>query len=182
MSAGLWVFVCGASGAGKDSVIGWAQRQLAGDARIVFTRRMVTRAAGPALEHDEVSLEALHRMHEAGKLAWQWEANGHRYAVAAHYRLDVAAGRVVVVNGSREHVAALPPAAGRSSVLVTVPQQLLKQRLDGRAREDAAAVAQRLARNTQLPPLVADLVLANDGALDQAGARLAQYLQSLATP
>ena len=37
--AGTWVFVCGPSGAGKDSVIGWARGQLADRPGIVFAQR-----------------------------------------------------------------------------------------------------------------------------------------------
>lgn len=176
---GGWVFICGPSGAGKDSVIGWAQARLAGDARFVFSRRLVTRAAGPAAEHDEISHAAMGRMQEAGKLAWRWEANGHHYGIAAHYLADVEAGRIVVVNGSREHVGALPVSAG-SRVLVTAGTELLRQRLQARGREDAQAVADRLARNSALAPLAFDLVVRNEGPLEDAGTRLATYLLSLA--
>jgi ribose 1,5-bisphosphokinase PhnN len=40
--SGHWVFVCGASGAGKDSVMAWAQEHLAGTSAIVFSRRMLS--------------------------------------------------------------------------------------------------------------------------------------------
>lgn len=181
MSAGQWVFVCGPSGAGKDSVVAWAQQRLAGDARVVFARRMVTRPAGPGREHDEVSRATVLRLGEAGKLAWHWEANGHLYAVAAHYQADVAAGRLVVVNGSREHVASLPPGAGIHAVLVTASTDVLATRLHSRAREDAVQVAARLTRNAQLGPLAAGLVLHNEGPLDAAGALLVAHLQALAS-
>lgn len=179
MSAGRWVFVCGPSGAGKDSVIAWAQQRLAGNARVVFARRMVTRPAGPSMEHDEVSRAAVLRLRDAGELAWHWEANGHLYAVPAHYCADVAAGHVVVVNGSREHVAALAPDATVHAVLVTASRDVLAARLLSRAREDAAQVAARLTRNAQLGPLAAGLVLHNEGALDGAGALLVAHLQAM---
>jgi ribose 1,5-bisphosphokinase len=176
--SGGWVFICGPSGAGKDSVTDWARDRLAGDARFVFARRLVTRAAGPAGEHDEISPDALARLQEAGKLAWHWQANGHHYAIAAHYLADIESGRLVVVNGSREHVAGLPAGAGRR-VLVTAGADVLAQRLRARGREDAQAVARRLARNAELVPMAFDRVLRNDGALEDAGAELASYLLGL---
>ncbi|HET6828035.1 MAG TPA: phosphonate metabolism protein/1,5-bisphosphokinase (PRPP-forming) PhnN, partial [Ramlibacter sp.] len=112
--------------------------------------------------------------------AWHWEANGHLYAVAAHYRADVAAGRLVVVNGSREHVAAQPPEAYIHAVLVTASKDVLAARLRSRAREGAAQVAARLTRNAQLGPLAAALVLHNEGPLDAAGALLVAHLQAMA--
>jgi len=45
--SGKWVFVCGPSGAGKDSVLAWASDHLAGRRDIVFARRMVTRPMQP---------------------------------------------------------------------------------------------------------------------------------------
>lgn len=177
--SGGWVFVCGPSGAGKDSVIGWARARLAGDARFVFSRRLVTRAAGPAAEHDAISPAALQRMHGAGQLAWRWEANGHHYGIAARYLTDIQAGRLVVVNGSREHVADLPAGVG-VRVLVTAGTEVLRRRLQARGREDAHAVARRLARNSELAAPGFEVVLHNEGALEDAGAALAGYLLSLA--
>lgn len=180
MSRGTWVFVCGPSGAGKDSVLARAQQRLAGDERIVFTRRMVTRPAGPALEHDEVSRGTIRRLAQADKLAWWWEANGHLYAVAGHYEVDIESGRIAVVNGSREHAATVPRDARHRRVLVTAPHDVLADRLRLRAREDEKSIADRLARNGRLGELGADLAIANDGELAQAGDRLAAYLQHLA--
>jgi ribose 1,5-bisphosphokinase len=181
MKAGAWVLVCGPSGAGKDSVIAWAQQRLAGDSRIVFARRMVTRSPGPALEHDEVSRATVHRLAQAGKLAWRWEANGHLYAVPNHYEVDLESGRIVVVNGSREHAAAVIPRAGVHVVLVTAPPELLQQRMHARGREGRDAIAGRLARSETLPELRADLVISNVGTVEAAGAQLAAWLEAMAT-
>lgn len=177
--SGCWLFVCGPSGAGKDAVIGWTQQALGGDERIVFARRLVTRAAPGGPDHEETSRGALQALYAAGDLAWYWEANGHAYGVRAAYRQHVQAGRLVVVNGSREHAAGLASRPDVRSVLVTADAALLHARLRARARESGAAVAQRLARNEQVPQPRAERIIVNDGPVAAAGAALHEYLMEI---
>jgi phosphonate metabolism protein PhnN/1,5-bisphosphokinase (PRPP-forming) len=115
-------------------------------------------------------------MRAAGDLAWYWEANGHGYGVRAAYRQDIARGRVVVVNGSREHAAALAHRQDVRSVLVTAGAEVLRQRLLARGREGEGAVALRLARNATVPQPVAERVIVNDGGLEAAGRALRDLL------
>lgn len=178
--SGYWVIVCGPSGAGKDSVIGWTQAALARHPRVRFARRLVTRAPQPGSEHEPVSATELQALRERGELAWHWQAHGHGYGVRAAYAGDVAAGRVVVVNGSREHALSLADCDDVRCVLVTAPLPVLQDRLLARQREDTEAVARRLARNRQLAPPPADCIIANDGAIATAGEALRDYLLRLA--
>lgn len=175
---GRWVFVCGPSGAGKDSVIGWARAALAQERGIVFARRVVTRAAHPGSEHEELSPVAFAQWLRAGRFAWHWRAHGFDYGIDAYYRDDVAAGRTVVVNGSREHVLGLAPGSV-DVVLVTAPAEQLAQRLRARGREGADAVRARLARNDALAALPGAHTVANTAVLADAGARLRDHLLGL---
>jgi ribose 1,5-bisphosphokinase len=179
MSGGVWVIVCGPSGAGKDSVIGWAANTLAHEPAIVFARRSVTRANAFAGSDDELDAGAMAQRRAAGKLAWHWEAHGLHYGVDSSYTAQVAAGRVVVVNGSRAHAASLGLRADVRYVLVSAPKSVLAQRLHSRGREGAAQVAGRLARSANIPVFTPDLEIANDSDLAQAGLRLAAYLKEL---
>ena len=52
---GGFVLVVGPSGAGKDTLLGLARRELAGDPRFLFARRVVTRESSTAEEHDCLS-------------------------------------------------------------------------------------------------------------------------------
>ena len=182
--SGKWVLVCGASGAGKDSVMAWAQNHLAEQPRVVFSRRMVTRPARPGSDHDEVSPSSFEQGVETGAFAWHWQAHGFGYGVRADYAADVTEGRVVVVNGSREHVNTLghAMALGHNVRVVQVLADAiqLEQRLHQRGRDSTHAVAQRLARNSQFADLRADCTIVNNGALADAGLQLAQYLINLA--
>jgi ribose 1,5-bisphosphokinase len=174
--SGAWIFVCGPSGAGKDSVIESARQALAARQDIVFARRMVTRPAQPGSDHEPVAEADFLALLRAGGLSWHWQAHGFYYAISQRYAGDVQAGRSVVVNGSREHVNSLAPSPGLRVVQVTADQTRLADRLARRGRDASEAVAQRLARNTRFTGMQADCVIVNDAELAVAGQRLADYL------
>lgn len=178
--SGTWVIVCGPSGVGKDSVLAWARAALAPHRRICFARRLVTRAAGPDAEHEEVSPSLLQSLRSSGGLAWHWEAHGLGYGVRAGYRERVAAGDVVVVNGSRAHASEVADRPDVRCLLLSADEALLRERLRARGREDAAQLAERLARNTRLPQPPAHRVIRNDSDVAAAGAALRDYLLELA--
>lgn len=175
---GAWVFVCGPSGAGKDSVMAWARDALAGETRLHFARRLVTRHA-PSAWDDGVSAPALQALLADGQLAWHWQAHGLLYGVHRSYAACVMAGDVVVVNGSRTHARELAGRADVRCVVITAPQPLLAARLHARGREDAPAVARRLHRNAASVLPAADLVIRNDADLGRAGDALSVYLREL---
>ncbi len=174
--SGVWVFVCGASGAGKDSVITWAAQHLAQRSEIVFARRMVTRTPHPGSDHDAVTLPHFSALLDSGKLAWHWEAHGFHYGIDARYAQKVTDGRTVVVNGSREHVAALEPSPNVRVVQVIADATQLATRMAQRGRDAPNAVTQRLERNALFADLPADYSIRNQGELAHAGSQLADYL------
>jgi len=179
--SGRWVFVCGPSGAGKDSVIAWAREALRHRHDIVFARRLITRPAHPASDHAPVGDAEFDALLAGDDLAWHWQAHGVRYGIPAVYRADVAAGRQVVVNGSREHLASLDNAPALRAVLVTAPADVLAERLRQRARDSEASIAQRAARHAGWAALRVHHSIVNDGAIARAGATLAQYLARVAS-
>ncbi len=174
----MLVLVVGPSGAGKDTLIGAARAALAGDARFVFPRRVVTRPAVAALEdHDSVSDAVFAQNQRNGAYALSWAAHGLHYGLPRGIIDDIAAGRVVVVNGSRAMVgAAVAEFAGTQVLLVEATPEVRASRLSGRGRESAADVAARLAR--EVP---ADLPGArridNSGALEDGVARFVGALR-----
>ena len=168
---GRLVAVAGASGVGKDSLIRALAAALPG---LEPVRRVITRPAGDGAEDHEPASAAAFRARAAaqGFCLW-WEAHGLCYGIPAEVARDVAAGAGRIVNLSR---AVLPEAAllfpGLTVLHVTARPETLARRLSGRGREDAAGIAERLARAARpLPPGVAVLDLPNDGPFDQTVAR-----------
>ena len=173
---GAWIFVCGPSGAGKDSVIARAQQMLCERTDIVFARRMVTRPAHSGSDHDPVTEAVFHALAQADGLSWHWQAHGFFYGIARHYKADVQTGRKVVVNGSRAHVQALLPSPDVRLVHINADPDQLAKRLMQRGRDTASAVTERMARSTCFTSLEADCLIVNDGELAIAAKSLADYL------
>jgi len=175
---GCWVFVCGASGAGKDSVMRWAEVYLADKKNIVFSRRMVTRPSTPGSDHDEVTVDEFERHSARGGLAWQWHAHGFNYGINATYADQVAAGHIVVVNGSREHANQLEHSEQIKVVQIELSPVDLKIRLIDRARESIEKISERLARNELFTALSVHHRIVNDGELADAGKSFSDYLEA----
>ena len=176
---GRWIFICGPSGVGKDSVIAWAREALEGQANIVFARRMVTRPAQPGSEHDAVDASQFLSLQRSGLLRWHWQAHDFHYGISQDYGTDVTAGRIVVVNGSRGHANGLPASPEVRRVEITASAERVASRLAQRGRDSQAAVVQRLARNAEfglVAPSTADLTITNNAEIADAGARLVAYL------
>jgi phosphonate metabolism protein PhnN/1,5-bisphosphokinase (PRPP-forming) len=176
--SGKWVFVCGPSGAGKDSVLSWAADHLANRSDIVFARRMVTRPAQPGSDHDPVTAQQFAQLRSAGELAWCWQAHGFDYGIAAHYSSEVAVGRMVVVNGSREHALNLENSQAVRVVQIMACAEQLAARLAQRGRDDPLQINERLMRNARFASMRADYTIFNQGELNCAGRQLADYLRT----
>ena len=177
----MLVAVVGPSGAGKDTLMAATRARLAGDARFVFARRTITRAAeAGGEEHRAVGRAAFVAERAAGGFALWWEAHGLLYGIPRAIEPDLAAGRVVVANLSR---GALGEAASRYPLrvlLITAPVELLAARLAARGREAAADVARRLRREAPLPDGLAVETVSNDGALEEGVARVLGVLERAA--
>jgi ribose 1,5-bisphosphokinase len=160
----MLVLVVGPSGAGKDTLINAAKASLATDRRFVFPRRVVTRQAVAALEdHDSVTPAEFALQEANGAYALSWEAHGLRYGLPAEISDEIAAGRIVVMNGSRAMVGiARQKFPGTQVVLVEATPEVRTQRLAGRGRETAAEVAARLSREV-------DIAIPNAVQVDNSG-------------
>ena len=96
---GCFVAVVGPSGAGKDTLINFARERLAGDARFVFARRVVTRPADAGSEvHDSFGAAEFDAALAAGAFGLNWSAHGLRYGLPIGLDDDIAAGRTVIAN------------------------------------------------------------------------------------
>ncbi|MBV6286493.1 phosphonate metabolism protein/1,5-bisphosphokinase (PRPP-forming) PhnN [Pseudomonas aegrilactucae] len=169
------IYLMGPSGSGKDSMLEAARVQLM--ARNVRTaRRVITRSA-EAVGEDAVgvSLSVFEQMCACGEFALAWRANGLAYGMPAYIEAWLAEGWHVLVNGSRAHLAqARSRYPDLVPVLLTVNQQVLRERLLRRGREDHDAIEQRLARNQRIQPVGQEGVLRvdNSDGLDDAVRRL----------
>jgi ribose 1,5-bisphosphokinase len=174
--AGGFVFVVGPSGAGKDSLIGYARGALAGNDAVLFPRRIVTRAASEHEDHESLSEEAFAAAEARGAFALTWRAHGLCYAIPRAAREEVEAGKIAVCNISRRVVPwtriHLPNVA---VVEVTAPIEVLAARLAGRALLEDGDLTARLARSLEVWTPV-DASIMNDRTIDDAGYELVAFI------
>jgi phosphonate metabolism protein PhnN/1,5-bisphosphokinase (PRPP-forming) len=178
---GRLVLVVGPSGAGKDTLINRAREALGDDPRYEFVRRVVTRPADPGLEdHETMTPEAFAIAEEAGAFALSWEAHGLRYGIPIAIEEAMAAGRVVVANGSRRIAAeALKRYPKTEIILIDAPVDVRAARLASRGRETIADVSERLKREASVPSSLPVTRILNGGAVEPA---LAAFLDALGLP
>jgi ribose 1,5-bisphosphokinase len=175
------VLVVGASGVGKDSVLDGARAVFAADPRIVFVQRVITRPSGSGGEdHIGATPDEFAALRDSGAFSIHWRANGLAYGLPRRMEDDLAAGRVVVANVSRQVLdGARARYPGLTVCKVTASIATLRVRLAARGRETPAEIEARLAR-VGTPTAGPDVVtVANDGALADAVDRFARLIGQL---
>lgn len=159
---GRLVLVVGPSGAGKDTLIDLARAACAGDDRVVFARRVVTREASGSEDNEQVTPDAFRQALARGDFAVHWEAHGLCYALPGAVTEHVGAGRIVVANISRSVIGRLRELyADVVVVAVTAPPEVLAARLLARGRASDGPIAQRLQRVAV--DIVPDVTISNVG-------------------
>lgn len=163
---GRFIAVVGPSGVGKDSVM---EGLAAVDPNIVLARRVITRNPQAGGEDFEgVSVEVFEARAWANAFALHWSAHGLHYAIPLDVDAQLARGRDVMANLSRNVLTQARQRFDRFEVISLVAnREVLARRLAMRGRESAQDIAQRLDRIT--PPLPVGLTVHevdNSGALD----------------
>lgn len=171
MTVGTLIYVMGASGSGKDTLIKAAAEALVDQPDIRFARRCITRPADPDGEnHLPVTPQAFNALAQQGLFAMQWSGNGHDYGIGVEVNDWLSADHTVVVNGSRQWLAeARLKYPDLVPVLIEVSPSILRERLQRRGRESAEEIAARLRRHQQMQPQIDGcIVINNDGPVTEA--------------
>jgi thymidine phosphorylase len=182
MSDGIFFFVVGPSGAGKDSLIDGA-REARGD--FVFARRVVTRPHGsPGEDHEALNEAEFDRLEREGGFLITWSAHGLKYGLRRDLLDALSQGCHVIANGSRAMIEVLSTRVPRLVVVeVSAPASVLAGRILARGRETPEEVRKRVTR--QVEPASADvevLKVLNDGTLEQGIERFVAALDRAAQP
>jgi ribose 1,5-bisphosphokinase len=174
--SGRLVMIIGASGAGKDTLLGFAKTRLAERTDIVFVKRVITRPVDATEAHEPVDEAAFAVRQRAGGFALDWEAHGLLYGIPKSIEADLASGRQVVANVSRSIVAAARARFPSFVIEIIAGRSLLQNRLNQRNRESGEEITARLQRKAvSVQP---DAVIANDGSIEASGLRLLALIES----
>jgi ribose 1,5-bisphosphokinase len=177
---GALVLVVGPSGAGKDALLGAAQQMLAGDGRVVFPRRAVTRDASAFENNHSVTRAEFDAAIASGAYALWWRAHEHGYGVALTVDDEIRKERVAVVNASRTIIGDARQKYQRLSVvLITAPAGVLAERLSARGRASDGDLGGRLQRASLETNGAPDLVISNVGAVEEGARKLAEFIAGL---
>jgi len=169
MAQGIFFFVVGPSGAGKDSLIEGARAHLGEAGRYVFARRTITRPTGaPGEDHDGVTEAQFRTSVSAGDFLITWEAHGLSYGLSADLLTALGNGYNVIANGSRKMIRELAGLVPRLIVVeVTASIDVLAARILARGRENAFQARARVMRQVEpLPIDIETIRVSNDGALE----------------
>jgi len=149
---GTLFLIVGPSGVGKDSLIDGAREMLRGNPGFVFARREITRPSDAGGEdHVAVTMDDFRARRAKGGYVLHWEAHGLGYGVPKAILDNLAAGRGVILNGSRGALDQARSAIQTLKVIeVTVPPEVLRTRLEARGRENPEDIEARLARAASL--------------------------------
>jgi len=175
------IYVMGASGSGKDSLLGYARRRLADRSDLAFAHRYITRPADAGGEnHVALTASEFAARQQAGLFALAWESHGLSYGIGIEIHQWLAQGAAVVVNGSRAY---LPEARHRFPALqpvwIEVCASVLRQRLLSRGRESTEAIEHRLRRHAaMLQSPQRDAVVTNNGPLAEGGEALVELIRA----
>jgi ribose 1,5-bisphosphokinase len=166
------IYGMGASGCGKDSLMGYARAKLAGHPNIAFDHRCITCPANAGGEnHVSLSPDEFASRAAVGLFALHWQSHGQRYGIDIEINQRLASGATVIVNGSREY---LLQVSGRYQdvvpLLIEVSPEVLRERLLDRGRETRDQVEKRMQRHQALAGVCGEcLKVDNDGPLHEGG-------------
>jgi ribose 1,5-bisphosphokinase len=176
---GCLVFVVGPSGAGKDTLIRLAARELDGEPAVRVARRVITRASNDHEDHGSVDQALFEAMSAAGVFCLEWAAHGLRYGILREVEDEVRLGAIVICNGSRAAASRMRRRFVKSAiVLITAPRQILAERLAARGRD--VSISDRLGRDLEnWAHDDADHVIDNSGNPADAAAELVSFVRGL---
>ena len=172
------IWLMGASGAGKDSLLNALRKQPVEN--VMVAHRYITRPADDMGGENHLALTEAEflRRREKGLFVIDWQAHHLHYGIGIEVDVWLARGINVIVNGSRGH---LPLAMSRYGtqllpVCLHVSADALAQRLRQRGRESESEIQQRLQRVCEPPPVECHW-LNNDGPLEETVSALQDLLE-----
>lgn len=164
------IYLMGASGVGKDTLLVEARRL---HPEWLVAHRYVTRESSTNENSVALTLDEFVVRERTGLFCLSWQAHGLNYGLGIELESWLCRDATVLVNGSRR---ALPDAQRRFGkcllpILVTAPEELLRQRLIKRGRETLDMIEARLLRHRQLAASLPDVARIDNAGTPQASLR-----------
>jgi ribose 1,5-bisphosphokinase len=176
---GQLVYVIGASGAGKDTLIQYARTALNGSGSILFAHRYITRPPVEGKEnHQYLSEQEFRQRRDAGLFAFSWDSHGSYYGIGIEIEAWLEAQFTVVINGSRLYLDTARQRYPHMTVVhISASEETIQDRLNRRGRENADQIKSRMTRSREMAIDFSGLiVIQNDSSVEEAGNALLAVL------
>ena len=182
---GTLFYLMGASGAGKDSLLAYARRELTGNQQIKFAQRYITRPPGADgdEEHRPLSVIDYELCLNRGIFAMHWSANGLHYGISNEIDDWLQQNKSVIVNGSRQYLRHAQIAyPNLHAIIVKVKPEILRERLLARKRESPEMIEKRLLRAKEYDLAIESVskvsIIENNSTIASAGKKFTTLIKN----
>ncbi len=134
------VLIVGASGVGKDTLL----RSIRNKTNANFLKRYITRKPDENEENYYIDSDAFESLERDGFFISTWQAHANKYAIAKNQIIhglniiSISRGTIKDFENAFEHV---------TTIEITLPKDVLYERLKNRARESEEEIQKRLNRS-----------------------------------
>lgn len=152
------IYLIGASGAGKDTLLKNLRNNGTSTSKIIVAHRYITRPINVIDEnYIYLSTEEFEDRKANGLFLFSWSSNGNNYGIGIEVLDWLNKGFSVVINGSREYLdTAMQIYQNIQPVLVEVEPSVLRKRLVERNRETPQQIESRIERAISLSTVSCD--------------------------
>ncbi len=151
---------------------------------VLFAHRYITRKADSTGEnHVELSHAEFKIRRAQGLFALDWESHDNKYGIGIEINFWLENGLNVVMNGSRGYLGkAIEKYPELKVIMVSVSEQVLRERLKSRGRENDQGIQKRIERSKEFNSLDIGkshiINIKNDGSIEEAGNILVNAIKS----
>ncbi len=177
------IAVVGPSGAGKDTLLRLASKELAENDDIVFLRRYITRK--PDASEDNFFLDdyTFGFLKSRDFFVSSWQAHQNLYGIARHSFEQASPATTFICSVSRGAVADFEALCPQTATIeITARPEVVARRLRARGRESDAGIAHRLKRADRGVKALHLIRFDNSAPLEQSHPAFLRLLLSLHKP
>lgn len=173
------ILVTGPSGSGKDSLLTIARKHYRDDHRVYFANRYVTRRPDANEQNYFVDRLAFSLLEQQGFFLSHWRAHGNLYGVPKTEFSEGEEKGITIVSISRTRVVDFERHFDRVVTLnISVPPDILRERLLKRKRENLEDIEKRLNRNNLAVTARQAISFDNSEDLSETANRFVKLLDS----